>query len=94
MQIRSGYMDLGKVADGLSQAYLTFKLNHTTAKDLSMPRNCRHLQRLELSKNELSELRHLSGMENLVYLNVSGTDPPTVDSHSLSTYCTLVHADG
>lgn len=65
-------MDLGKVADGLSQAYLTFKLNQTTAKDLSMLKNCRHLQRLELSKNELCELRHLNGMENLVYLNVSG----------------------
>lgn len=65
-------MDLGKAADGLSQAYLTFTMNNTTARDVSMLQNCKHLQKLELSKNELCELRHLSGMENLVYLNVSG----------------------
>ena len=66
-------MDLGKTADGVSQAYLTFKLNNTTAEDVSILKNRRHLQKLEISKNRICDLRHLSGMENLVYLNVSGT---------------------
>lgn len=65
-------MDLGKTADGVSQAYLTFKLNNTTAEDVSILKNCRHLQKLEIGKNRICDLRHLSGMENLVYLNVSG----------------------
>lgn len=77
MQVRDGLMDLGKTADGVSQAYLTFKLNNTTAEDLSMLNNRRHLQKLEISKNRICDIRHLSGMENLVYLNVSGTQPTT-----------------
>jgi hypothetical protein len=32
----------------------------------------RHLQRLEVSRNQLCDLSHISGMENLIYLNVSG----------------------
>lgn len=65
-------MDLGKTADGTSQAYLTFKLNNTTAEDVSMLKDRKHLQKLEISKNMICDLRHLSGMENLVYINVSG----------------------
>lgn len=70
-------MDLGKTADGKSQAYLTFKLNNTTAEDLAMLKQRKHLQKLEVSKNRISDLSHLSGMQNLVYLNVSGVSSNT-----------------
>lgn len=75
MQIRAGFTDLGKTADGIGQAYLTFKLSNTCVTDLSMLNKGKHLQKLELGRNELSDLKHLCGKESLVYLNVSGTPP-------------------
>jgi Leucine-rich repeat (LRR) protein len=72
LQVRAGFQDLGKTADGLAQAYLTFTLSNTTANDLRMIPCGRHLQRLELGRNQLCDLSHISGMENLIYLNVSG----------------------
>lgn len=72
VQVRAGFTDMGKTADGLSQAYLTFRLSGTVATDLSMIPCGRHLQRLELSRNQLSDLSLVSTMPSLIYLNVSG----------------------
>jgi hypothetical protein len=79
IQKRAGFTDLGKTADGIGQAYLTFKLSNTCATDLSMLSKGKHLQKLELGRNELSDLKHLRGKESLVYLNVSGEAPTAFD---------------
>lgn len=75
LQIRSGLSGLGRVADGTRQAYLVFRLNSTNATDLAFLAPFQHLQRIEVSGNELSSMRHLSGRAPLVHLNVSGTTP-------------------
>ena len=75
MQVRSGFSDLGRTADGIRQAYLTFTLQNTTATDMSMVDKGVHLQRLEVSANELRDISHLRGKASLVYLNIAGEMP-------------------
>ena len=98
VQVRSGFKDLGRTADGLHQAYLTFALHNTDAENLSMLAKGQHLLRVEVSRNELKSIKALAGKCNLVSLNASGARrsirATSIQSASLVQHGLVAHDAG
>ena len=74
---------MGRTADGLHQAYLTFNLNNSDAVNLAMLAKGRHLQSVDVSRNDLKSIKHLSGKASLVSLNVAGAHRTCTGARSL-----------
>lgn len=76
--LQSGLRDLGRVADGTKQAYLTLYLSGQGLEDVTILSSYGHLQRLNLASNNLSDVSILSNLPYLVYLDVSYNKLTTV----------------
>lgn len=71
-QIPKSLSQLGKTADGLRPAYLRLDISGTDMRTTEEISNYRDLQTLVLPGNDLADLSHLSRLQSLTHLDVSG----------------------
>jgi hypothetical protein len=70
-EVRLGLYDLSLAADGRSSAYLGFKVNNMLINDIEILGTYEHMQWIDISHNEVTDLTPLGRLPNLVKLNAS-----------------------
>lgn len=70
-EVRLGLRDLSLAADGRRPAYLGFKLNEAFINDIEILASYQHMQFVDISRNEITDLSPLGKLDNLVKLNAS-----------------------